>query len=155
MNVHLLLLFGSGFSTRSAWASTTKEMAPQQTCDDETGRTDVTFSEGYIPELIDDQRDRVALFDMRMADAMIQYDELRQGLRELQQAHGSELAAAQREHVEGECCVCLDELGHACDVTKVGLCRLCGCCMRANAQDSAKSIVGRPSACSTSRVCGG
>jgi len=88
---------------------------------DESGRTAVTFSDGYIPELIEDQRDRVALFDMRMADAMMQYAELRDGLRKLQDEHGPALAAAHTECVEGECCVCLDELGHNIDVTKVRL----------------------------------
>lgn len=59
-------------------------------CADDSGRTQLTFSEGYIPELIEDQRTRVSLFDLRMADAMIQYDELRQGLRALKEGHGDQ-----------------------------------------------------------------
>ena len=96
-------------------------MAPHTPPADDTGRTAVTFSDGYIPELIEDQRDRVALFDTRMADAMMQYAELRDGLRKLQDEFGPAIAAAHTECVEGECCVCLDELGPTIDVTKVSL----------------------------------
>jgi len=85
---------------------------------DDTGRTNVTFSHGYIPELIADQRERTKLFDMRMYDSMIQYEHLREKLRVLHEAHGAELAALREQEVEGECCVCLDELGCAANVTK-------------------------------------
>lgn len=82
-----------------------------------TGRTEVTFSRGYIPELIDDQRERARLFDVRMSDAMIQYEELREGLSALYREHGVALQAVRETQVQGECCVCLDDLGCASCVT--------------------------------------
>ena len=94
---------------------------------DESARTAVSFSGGYIPELIEDQRERVRAFDMRMADAMIQYEELRAGLRELREKHGAELDRAQSTTVQGECCVCLDELGTEAEVTKTSCGHLFHC----------------------------
>ena len=85
---------------------------------DATGRTAMTFSNGYIPELIDDQRERARSFDVRMSDAMIQYEELRDGLSALHCEHGAALEAAQETEVEGECCVCLDDLGCASGVMR-------------------------------------
>jgi len=84
---------------------------------DDTSRTDATFSYGYIPELIEDQRARMRLFDMRMADSMIQYEEMRDSLRGLDDAHHAELQASFLQHLEGECCVCLDDLGSIANVT--------------------------------------
>ena len=84
---------------------------------DDTVRTNVTFSQGYIPALIEDQRERLRGHDMRLMDAMLQYEDMREGLHKLREEHGEELVAARENAVQGECCVCLDDLGSAAYTT--------------------------------------
>ena len=91
---------------------------PEQQYEDETGRTAVTFSHGYIADLIDDQQERSRKYDVRLADSMIQYSEMRTGLDELRKKHDSELQEMRSQCIEEECCVCLDELGCAAEVTR-------------------------------------
>ena len=70
----------------------------------------------YVPALIDDQRKRVR--DPRMEHTMIRYEELCRVLNALHEDNRAELDAAKGQIVEGECCVCLDDLGCAANVTR-------------------------------------